>query len=210
MEVIRAINKVSDTKAAEQVFEKLVPALWPQFQRSLEEIPDNEQSGKNRRPQHEILEELVTGIRGLNSRMRDFDPDTSEKERYSRRRKIRFHPRIFEEMAFISSELDDGATSLVLLAGIVREDFPWLAELLLEAYREIKDGGPEEIEKIVHRLPRTIHRIMHSSFMREFAGSSKEAMIIGDELPMILDMTLHRLIERRSSRKSSDPSGQEE
>ncbi len=203
LEVIRAINKVADNKASEQIVEQLVPTLWPKLQESLESIPDTEPSEKHMRPQHEILEELVTGVRGLNSRMRDIDPEMSDKKGFSRRRKIRFHPRMLEEFTFMSGGKDGAPTPLLLLAGFLREDFPWLAEMMAESYREIRDGKDDEIEKIVHRLRRTIKHLTHGPMMHELSGGSKNAMMIAEELPMLLDMTLSQ-IERTASRKAVD------
>lgn len=202
--VVKAINKVSTVKAADEIVDRLLPTLWPSLQESLGKIPDKKPTGKPARQTHEILEELVSGVRGLDARMRDYDPELSEKGRYFRRRKMRFHPQLFEDFAFMSSEAEDAPVALLLLAGLLREEFPWLAELLSESYREIRDGGPEELERIFQRLRRTIKHLVHSPMVHEFYGGSKEAMMMAAELPMILDMSLGRIIERSGSRKLSD------
>jgi hypothetical protein len=102
MEVVRAINKVSETKTSDQIVEQLVPALWPRLQETLDSIPDSEPSEKHMRPHHEILEELVTGVRGINSRMRDLEPELYDRERaYKRSRMRRIHPRMLDEMAMM-------------------------------------------------------------------------------------------------------------
>uniref|UniRef100_UPI0040479BC5 toll/interleukin-1 receptor domain-containing protein n=1 Tax=Yoonia sp. TaxID=2212373 RepID=UPI0040479BC5 len=195
-EVVRSINKVADGTIAEGIISQTVPALWPKLQEELEKISDTHLEEKHMRPQHEILEELVSGVRGLSSRMRDFDPEMMERDRYSRKRKMRFHPRMFEEFAYSAREMGDGPTALLLMAGYLKEDFPWLTELLTESYREIRDGGPEVAEKVLHRLHRMTRNMGRGKMMHEMMGGSKEAMMMMEELPMFLDMTLHHVIER--------------
>jgi hypothetical protein len=199
LEVVRAINKVADNAVSEDIITRVVPPLWPTLQAELEKIPDTQPEEKHMRPQHEILEELVTGVRGLNSRIRDFDPEMMERDRYHRRRKLRFHPRMFEEFAFASREIGDAPTALLILAGYVKEDFPWLTELLTESYREIRDGGPETAERVLHRLLWSVKHLSRGNIMREMMGSSKEAVYLMEELPMFVEMTLRHLIERNNT-----------
>lgn len=85
MEVVKAINKVADGQTSEQIVNRLVPQLWSSLQAELDKIPDTQPSDKHMRPQHEIMEELVTGVRGLNARMRDFEPELMERDRVYRR-----------------------------------------------------------------------------------------------------------------------------
>lgn len=205
MEIVKAINKVSETKTSDQIVSQLVPALWPRLQEALQNIPDTESNEKHMRPQHEILEELVTGVRGINSRMRDIEPELSEREMAYRRRKMRrFHPRMFEEMMMISGEDGGGPLQLLVLAGLYREDFPWMAEILTEVYRDIRDGEVDLAEKTLHRLRRMMKHMMHSKMFYEFSGGSKELMMLAEELPMFLDMSIHRLIPDRKSDQNDD------
>lgn len=198
MEIVRAINKVADNAVNEDIIARIVPPLWPTLQQGLEKIPDTQPEEKHMRPQHEILEELVSGVRGLNSRMRDFDPEMLDRERFYRKRKMRFHPRMFEEFSYASREIGDAPTALLLMAGYLKEDFPWLTELLTESYREIRDGGTEVAEKVLHRLLRTTKNMSRGKMMHEMLGSSKDAIFMMEELPMFLDMTLHHMIERNN------------
>ncbi len=198
MEVVRAINKVADGAVSDAIVSKSVPALWPTLQTELDKISGTQPEEKHMRPQHEILEELVSGVRGLNARMRDFDPEMLDRERYAKRRRIRIHPRMFDEMSIMSRESGDSATALLMMAGYLREDFPWLAELFAESYREIRDGGPERAELVLNRLQRSIMHMRKGGMMREMFGGSKEAIMMMEELPMLLDMTLFHMIERNT------------
>ncbi|MCG8056201.1 MAG: toll/interleukin-1 receptor domain-containing protein [Candidatus Thiodiazotropha endolucinida] len=200
MEVAKSINNIAESKTSDQIVEQLVPALWPRLQEALENIPDSEPSEKHMRPHHEILEELVTGVRGINSRMRDFEPDLLEHERVYKRRKMRrIHPRMLEEISMMAGEEGGAPLQLLVLAGLYREDLPWLAEILTEAYREIRDGSPDTAERTLTKVRRMLKHMMHSKMFYELSGGSKELMMLTEELPMILDMAMHRLIPDRPS-----------
>lgn len=205
MEIVKAINKVAENKTSDQIVDQLVPALWPRLQENLENIPDSESSEKHMRPQHEILEELVSGVRGLTTRMRDIEPELVDRESYSKRRKYRkFHPRMLDEMLMISGDEGNAPLQLLILAGLYREDFPWMAEILTEAYREIRDGGVETAEKTLHQLRRIMKHMMHSKMFYELSGGSKDLMMLAEELPMYLDMAIHRMIPNRKSEADDD------
>ncbi len=204
MEIVQSINNVSDTKTSEHIVEQVVPALWPRLREALESIPDTEPSEKHMRPQHEILEELVTSVRGINSRMGELGDLAGRDEGYKRRRIRRIHPRMLDEMAMIASREGGGPLHLLMLAGLYREDLPWLAEILTETYREIRDGRSEMAERTIARLPRMMEHMMHSKMFFELSGGSKELMMLTEDLPMMLEMALHRIIPDRNSPDDQD------
>lgn len=199
MEIVRSINKISQTKTSEQIVNQLVPALWPRLQAAIESMPDSEPSDKHMRPHHEILEELVTGVRGINSRIMELEPESMDREQaYRRRRLTRIHPRMLEEMGMIAMEEGGGPLQLLMLAGIYREDFPWMAEVLTEAYREIRDSSPDIAERTLLRLRRMMKHMIHSKMFFELSGGSKHLMVMAEELPMILEMAIPRMMPEKS------------
>lgn len=207
MEIVKAINAISETKTSEQIVTQLVPALWPHLQEAVEKIPVSEPFEKHMRPHHEILEELVTCVRGVNTRMRELEPMLMDRESVSKRRRLsRTHPRMLEEMNMIAMEEGSGPLHLLMLAGIYREDFPWLSEVLTEAYREIRDENVENAEKIIHRLRRLMKYkyIMHSKKFFEHSGDSRHLVMMMKELPMILDMATHRMMPEKPSANEKD------
>jgi len=207
MEVVRAINKVPENRTSDQIVEQLVPALWPQLQKALQNIPETESNEKHMRPQHEILEELVTGVRGINSRIRDIEPELMERDySYKRKKFRRFHPRMLDEMLMVSRDEGGAPLQLLILAGLYREDFPWMAEILTEAYREIRDCDVGTAEKTLHRVRRMMKEMTHSKMFYELSGGSKELMMLADELPMYLDMALHRMVPERKPKDEDESS----
>jgi hypothetical protein len=104
---------------------------------------------------------------------------------------------MMDEMAHMFSEEGDDPASLLMLAGILRDDFPWLAEVMTETYREIRDGDPKTSQRAIERLRRFVKSIGRREIMMELAGPSKDAHMMAMEIPMMLDHFMHRLEVRR-------------
>lgn len=197
LDVAKAINKVADNKAAEDTINKLVPALWPQLEEKLTKIPDKNGSEKHMRPQTEILEDLVTSVRGLNSRMRDFDLEMMEREpQYYKSKHRGFDLRILDELMHITSGTSEGDFSLLLLAGFVRSRMPWLAEVLVEAHRELKTANSEEAERIGSQIMQIVKYTTRGPFGERFISRSKSGHMLMKELPYLIDRAISMRRER--------------
>jgi hypothetical protein len=110
---------------------------------------------------------------------------------------------MFEEMAHMVSEEGDDPIALLMFGGLLRDDFPWLYEVIIEAYREVRDGDPKAAQKAIERLRRVTKALGRGPFLEEFGGASKEAHMMMMDLPMVLDHFLHRF-EARRLKGSSD------
>jgi len=184
---------------------QLFTALWPELEKQIQAIPAEAPTAKHMRPHHEILEELVSGVRGLDSRFREVEGTIMEHGPRFRRGRLRhFHPMMMEEMAHMISEDGDDPISLLMLAGILRDDFPWLAEVITEAYREIRDGDLKSSQKAIERLRRFFKSASRREFMMEFGGPSKDAHMMAMEMPRMLDHFMHRFEMRRLKGPDSD------
>lgn len=204
-EAIDAINKVSKNPAASDIVAKIVPALWGQLEKSISEtVPQKETSGKHKRTQSEVLEELVTSVRILESRVRDSDSFANERSKDFGRGSRRFHPMMFEEMFHFVSEDGDDPAGLLMMAGVFRELMPWLSEILVETYRKIEYGTPEQAAKAVAMLRRVIRSTRKSDIFGMSMGGSKEAHMIMMELPHILDRALSRFSDGVLSAPNTD------
>jgi hypothetical protein len=193
-EVVKSINKISATKTSDTIVDQLLPALWPTLQESIAAIPNTAPSEKHMRPNHEILEELVVGIRGINSSIRELEPETKDSNYdLRRRRKMRMHPRFIEELGFFSGQDGGGPMPLLMLAGMYRDELPWMSEVLTEAYREIRDGSEETAERILLRLRRLIKQMFNSKMFYDLSGGSKEFMMMAEETLMFVEMSFHQL-----------------
>jgi hypothetical protein len=105
LDALKAINAASDNKTDEATIERLVPALWSDLQAKIDAIPERAEAEKHMRPQTEIMEDLVSQVRGLNTRMRDFDPEIMERGMHQLGSKHRnFHPMMIDEMMMTSKD----------------------------------------------------------------------------------------------------------
>jgi len=205
-EIIQSINHATPDEAIpDDRAKRRFAALWPDFENRLKSIPEEPPTEKHMRPQHEILEEMVAGVRGLDARFRDLESSISEEGPLSRRRRLRhFHPMIFEELAHMTSEEGDDPIALLMFAGLLRDDAPWLYEVVVEAYRAIRDGDQQEAKRTMERFRRMTKALGRGPFMEEFLGSSREAHMMMMELPQMLDRFLHRFETRRLKSAGDD------
>jgi hypothetical protein len=105
---------------------------------------------------------------------------------------------IMDELSFTMSE-NNPSLYFLILAGLYREEFPWISEILTEIYREIRDGNPENAERIVINFQRTIKTMMNSKMFFELSNGSKDIMFFLEELPMLIDMAIHRKIQEKNT-----------
>lgn len=192
LNALKAINDASDNKTDETTIDRLVPALWPQLQEKLDAIPEKADSEKHMRPQTEILEDLVSQVRGLNGRIRDFDPELMERDiRYRDRKWRRIDPMMMEEIVMMTRESSrDADFALLMFAGLLRERMPWLAEILVESHRELKTATAGEAREIAHKLMRAVKISTRSRFAERMMDDSKGIHIMMMELPHLIDSIL--------------------
>ncbi|HEY6329567.1 MAG TPA: toll/interleukin-1 receptor domain-containing protein [Blastocatellia bacterium] len=194
-EVVRSINNAANQPVPEAREKQLFDALWPEFEKSLASLPKHAPAAKHARPQHEILEELVASVRSLDSRFRDL----SEELYHQRRpRRSRLNPGMFQELGDrIAETLDDGATSLLVSASFLRDDFPWIYELAADAYRAIRTGAQEEADGSLRRFRDAANVLSHTPFVLEETSVDPRA------LQMVLravPLTVDRLLAERQPR----------
>ncbi len=153
-EVVRSINQSAPDAVPPERMDQLFEALWQQLEAEISSIPEGE-SSKHRRPQAEVLEELVAGVRGLDVRFREtleMAPDLDY-----RRRRRRLHPGMFEDMIHMTHVMAEGPDDplvLLLAASLLRDDIPWLYELGVDAYRAASQGTPAEASRAMRRFVR--------------------------------------------------------
>jgi hypothetical protein len=155
-EVVTSIDRSTGSAVPDDRKTQLFSALWPELEKQLQAIPHDAPTAKHMRSHHEILKELVSGVRGLDVRFREVEGAMSEHGPRSRRRLRHFHPMMLEEMAHTLSEEGDDPISLLMFAGVLRDDFPWIAEVMAEAYREIRDGDGKSAQRAIERLRRLL------------------------------------------------------
>ena len=193
-EMMQSINQAEPQPIPETRINELFGALWPKLEKQLSLVPKKVATPKTTRPQHEILEELVAGVRSLESHLRDVEGMVSTERSGSRRFRRRLHPMMLEEMMDMGGEGGD-PIGILLAASMVREDMPWFYEIALEAYHAIKAGDTEAAERASKRMNRITEMLMHGPFMEEFGNKESHMMMM--EFPRMFEHMLHRYIETK-------------
>lgn len=100
--------------------------------------------------------------------------------------------------------------SLLLLAGLLRDRMPWLAEVLVESYRELKTAGPEEAREISRRLMRLVKHTVRGPFGERMLGRSKSGHFLLMELPHLIDRAVSSSLDTRLASEDQELVGPEE
>jgi hypothetical protein len=153
-----------------------------------------------------LFEEVKIMFQDLPSRIEGKLTEGGEPPRRSRRFR-RFHPMMIDEMVHRVGRGPADPIGILLLASLFREDFPWLYELGMEAYRAARAGKLREVESATTRFQRAAEVTMHGPLMEEFG--SKETHIMLMEIPRMLDHIMHRFLEgsEKRSRAKKLPEG---
>lgn len=201
LETLNAINAASaDKKTDDAHIQQLVPALWPKLQEKIDAIPAKAESEKHMRPQTEIMEDLVSQVRGLATRMSAFDPEWAEgKPRTSGSRARSIHPMITEELFMMTAEARTGSYGLLIAAGLFRETMPCISEVLVEAHRELKNAPPKQASRVASDLRRTLKLMTRSRYTAMLMDHSKHSHMMIMELLFFVDRFVDRIISGQIS-----------
>lgn len=150
-------------------------------------------------PMARLVEEMKSLVRDLPTRVAEQMAEMGDPTR--RRRFRRLHPMMIDEMLHMTDDPDD-PIGILMVAGLVRDDAPWLYELTMEVYRAAKTGDREAIERELSRLRRFSEVMMRGGpFMEEFGFGGKEAHILYMEFPRMLERVLQRSVESPNREK---------
>lgn len=196
-EVILSIQKATDESIPVERAKQLFDALYPELENKLSAIPDDAPTERHMRPQHEVLEELVSSVRALDSRIIEFENEILP-QRSKRYRNKRMHPMMLREITHMIGAKSDDPISIIVFASLFKDDLPWLYELGLESYRALKERDPNAVE-ILHRFRRASKMLMEGPMHPEELGFD----------PRMLDMAFHE-IDRFTSRFLENDESDEE
>jgi hypothetical protein len=200
-DVIQSVNKAAPQPIPEQRARQLVDALWPELEKLLTSIPKQAASAKPSRPQAEILEELVAGVRSLESRLRESEERLSTMVPRSRRSR-RIHPMMLHELTHMISGGPGDPIGVLLVASMVREEMPWLYELGMEAYRAAKIGDSDEAQNALRRFRRAAELMVEGPFAEELGLDPRAIHMITRDLEHFLIPEPSPEEEPRTKRKA--------
>lgn len=184
LDVIQSLNQSAQHPVPEARVTQLFDALWRELEKKVATIPNISTPAKHARPQPEILEELVAGIRTLEGRFRDIAEDGP---RDIRNRRYHFHPMMIHELSRMLGAKRGDPIALLIMASIFRDDMPWMYELGIEAYRMAKDGTPEEAVVARRQFQKAAEMMRHGPFrFKDFEFDSKMMHVIVHDLDRLL------------------------
>ncbi len=196
-EIVQSINALAKQPVADARVKELFDALWPKFEKQIAEIPKGTTPAKPTRSQHEILEELVTSVRGLDARLREQEEGFGRESRTPRRWRRRFHPFMIDELAHAMARGPGDPVSILVIASMFRDDMPWLYELGMEAYRIAKKGSHEATREALERFRHAFHMMERGPFLKESD--------IDREMFHRLEHQLERLVSRPPGGREAAP-----
>ena len=203
--IVYDINRSAAAPIDQIILDKLFDAMWVSFDTAINAIPKSTSAEPAPRKESEILEELVTGVRNLENRVRDVSLEGVERNFRSSKRLRRVHPGMLLEASEMMMEKSSDPIFLLFLAGMVRDEMPWLTEILTESYREFRSGSQAQVEQSIHRLRRTLKMLERGHpLIRELLGESKDAIVFASELPHLIDLALLRHFEFRKEMQRVD------
>lgn len=149
---------------------------------------EEEEPGADDASVAKLFEEIKVMFQDLPLRLQD--SLSGEVGPLHRRRFRRFHPMILGEIASMVSQEPGDPMAILVLAGLVRDEMPWLYELAVEAYRTAKLGEAEATAKAMHTFRRAAEIATHGPLADEFASSREMLLSMQD-----LQATTSRVVE---------------
>jgi hypothetical protein len=178
--LVSSLNKCSANPIADDRLARLFEPMWPDLKTKIEAIPTSGSGPKKARPQADILEELVAGVRSVEMRVRDMSDDEPSMRRRGRRRMA--SPGMLMELSHRVGQGPGDPIQILVFAGMVRDELPWLYELALDAYRSIRDGDAELAQQAIERFREALMFLRRGPFL-EMMGMDDKMMHM---LPMML------------------------
>lgn len=158
-----------------------------------------------------MFEEVKVLVRDLPDRVQG---QIQSKPSSRRRRNIKFHPMMFEEIAdrFMHRKEGGRGIELLIILSFFREDFPWIYELGLNLYRALQKDNEREIEKTYHALRSMIELTSKEPIFFDMVGGcdDEESFMFLRQMSHILERTLERMMRRLSHNRKSLKSGNED
>jgi len=133
-----------------------------------------------------VLEEIRTSIDNISLRIENrFDPDF-------RRRKRRIYPMMLDEIMHMGINSENPKFGFLMLISLLKDDFPWIYEIGIETYRELKVTKTKAKKiTLIEDFEKALEMMSHPGF-REMYGKSEDLYIFGKEVRHLL----HRYLEK--------------
>jgi hypothetical protein len=128
------------------------------------------------------------------------------------RRRKRFHPMMIEGLLhhpMWRESADSEGLAILMVFGILREDFPWLYELGVQLFRALELGDVRSIERARKILSDAVEMTTHGPFAHEMLGGPEDEDALMSLRHFVHDLD-HFILKTRRSRKAELPIGEKE
>lgn len=189
--VLQLARRVKGADPDEGVVRSQVAVFKRRVDELLEELGDYEEPTAEQTDDAavaKLFEEVKVMFRDLPTRI---DSCIDGDSRHSRRRRRMLHPELMRELVFRSAEMGD-PVGLLIVAGLIRDDAPWMYDITLETYRAIRSGSQRELQRVRRTLD-GLQELMMRRYILEGFCDSPESEMVTHELPRMLREVLERL-----------------
>jgi len=142
-----------------------------------------------------LFEEVKIMFESLPSRIENrIDPENKKRRR-------RFHPFMFEEI--FHGKPDDSNLSFLIMVSFIKDDFPWIYEIGLETYRNLKIAkSASEKRKLINSFDKSLDILRHPMY-REIYGKSEDTHMVINELRNFTNMYFDRFLSEEIHKEKS-------
>ncbi|ANI88837.1 hypothetical protein A9P82_05760 [Arachidicoccus ginsenosidimutans] len=128
-----------------------------------------------------VFEELKTLLDNFSSKI-----DERLDSATIRRKRRMFHPMMLEEMIHVDMQENEPNIGFLIAISYLKDDFPWLYEIGLETYRELKSFKTKpEKRKLIERFNRMLE-MLDRPILREHYGKSEEMYMFSKNIHYII------------------------
>mgnify|MGYP001283865282 CR=1 FL=1 len=192
--VVQLVNRIPNSEPDTAVIKMQVEA----FKKQAEEILKKQPVAENKEGElmedssvAKLFEEVKIMFQDLPTRIeRNIDPNY-------KKRKYRFHPKMLDELMFMSKESEDNSFGFLVMISMYRDDMPWIYEIGKETYEILKSNKAISTkEKALSDFRRIIkNSFRHPIFME--MGGSKDSMMMMEDMMYFMDKYMDRMMREK-------------
>lgn len=156
--------------------------------------PTKDEAAINEAAVAKVLEEMKLVVREVSLRSEKMMIEGVERFQPRRFPLRRIHARMIDQMSHMLSRREGDPVGILILASLVRDEFPWLYELGMEAYRAANKGNLQNTKLAFERFRDAAEFTVNGPLVEEMrlAGGEVEGL---HELPRLIHYFLRRVEE---------------
>ncbi len=105
-------------------------------------------------------------------------------------------PYMIKELMHVLPRRTTGPIGILVLLSFYKDQFPWLYEIGLEAYRKASAGDLLGARTVIKELRMMAEMSVRGPWMEEWIGGSKESFMLMEELPFLLERFVEEALEK--------------